>query len=265
MKAALALVVLLASTFLGLEAAAQDGTISARVRRWQAEIQGDIQVDDDGVDGTSIDVDSTFGFDDKEDFDELHVTMGLPLLGRFNFQYLRGDYEGTKTLSSNITFAGTTFTAATQIEAELNLEAYTLLWQFGASTPGVVGADVGAGGIAGIKYFNIHARVDDQFGNSEETDIRAPLPVVGAYVRTNLMKWVSLEAQVHGVKFFDTWNIGLTGIFYDATVAIDVKVSGLFAGVGYRLFHLDVEYENGTDVKAELDIEGLFFEAGLSF
>jgi len=265
MKVALAMAGFLVTTLFGLDADAQDGTIAAKIRRWQAEIQGDIEVDDNGIDGTSIDVDSTFGFDDKEDFDELHVTMGLPILGRFNFQYLKGDYQGTKTLSSDITFAGTTFTASTQIDAELNLEAYTFLWQFGASTPGVIGADVGAGGIAGVKYFNIHARVDDEFGNSEETDIRAPLPVIGAYVRTNLAKFLSVEAQVHGIKFLDNFNIGLTGIFYDATIAVDAKFSGLFVGVGYRLFHMDVEYENGTDVKAQLDIEGLFFEAGLSF
>jgi hypothetical protein len=263
MKSALGGTVFLAVLACGLDAAAQ--TIGVKVRRWEAEIQGDIQVDDDGFDGTGIDVDDTFGFDEEEDFDELHLTMGLPIIGRFNFQYLKGDYEGARTLSGNITFAGTTFTASTQIDAKLEFEAYTLLWQFGASTPGVLGADIGAGGIAGVKYFDIVAQVDDDFGNSEETRIRAPLPVIGAYVRTNLASFLAFEAQVHGIKFLDNFNLGLSGIFYDATVAVDVKFSGLFAGVGYRLMKLDVEYENGNDAKAELDLTGMFLEAGLSF
>ncbi len=265
MKVPLTAVVVLVTALSGVEAAAQDGMIGVKVRRWQAEIQGDIQVDDDNIGGTSIDVDETFGFDDKEDFDELHVSMGLPLLGRFNFQYLRGEYEGSRTLTANITFAGTTFSASDTIDAELSFDVYTLLWQFGATTPGVVGADIGAGAIAGVKYFQIHAEVRDQFGQSDETDVKGPLPVIGAYARMNLAKFISLEAQVHGIKFLDNFNLGLSGIFYDATIAVDAKFSGVYAGVGYRLMRLEVEYEDGTDVDVELDIDGLFFEAGISF
>ena len=265
MKSGLTLAAGLVLAAASAEALAQDGTIAAKIRRWEAEIRGDVRVDDRGIGGTSIDVDQTFGFDEKEDFDELHLSMGLPLLGKFNFQFLQGDYQGTRTLSSDFTFAGQTFTASSRVDAEMEFQVYTLLWQFGASTPGVIGADVGAGAIAGVKYFQIHARVEDEFGNNEETDVRAPLPVIGAYVRTNLLKFLSVEVQVHGVKFIDNFNLGISGLFYDATVALDAKFSGLFVGVGYRLFHLDVEYENGTDVQAELDLDGIFFEAGLSF
>lgn len=265
MKSASAVIAALVVTGWGLDALAQDSMIAVKVRRWQAEIQGEIKVDDSGFEGTNIDVDDTFGFDEEEDFDELHVTMGLPLLGRFNYQFLRGEYDGTRTLSADITFAGTTFTASTQIDAKLEFQAHTLLWQFGASTPGVIGADVGAGGIAGVKYFDLTGTVDDAFGNSESVDIKAPLPVIGAYLNFNLAKFLSVNAQIHGIKFPDTWNIGLVGIFYDATVSVDAKFSMLFAGVGYRLMKLDVEYENSHDADVELDLKGMFFEAGISF
>src|SRR5688572_15001361 len=105
MKSATAVIACLVVSGAGLDAFAQDGMIAVKIRRWQSEIKGEIQVDDDGLDGSGIDVDDTFGFDDKEDFDELHVTMGLPLIGRFNYQYLRGDYEGARTLSADIIFA----------------------------------------------------------------------------------------------------------------------------------------------------------------
>jgi len=265
MKSVSAVIAFLVACGWGLDAFAQDGMIAVKVRRWQAEIQGEIKVDDSGFEGTNIDVDDTFGFDDKEDFDELHITMGLPLLGRFNYQFLRGEYEGTRTLSADITFAGTTFTASTQIDAMLEFQVHTLLWQFGASTPGVIGADVGAGGIAGIKYFDIRGTVDDAFGNSESVEIKAPLPVFGAYVNFNLAKFLSVNAQVHGIKFPDSWNIGLVGIFYDATVSVDLKLSMLYAGVGYRLMKLNVQYEDGTDADVDLDITGMFFEVGASF
>src|SRR5688572_29665107 len=193
MKTAAAGTVFLLIFLWAAEAAAQ-GTIGIRARRWEAEPSGDLQVEDDGSDGSDVDVDSTLGFDDKEDFNEAHLTMSLPLLGRFNFQYLKGEFEGSNTLTSDISFGGSTFTATTQIESKLDFEAYTLLWQFGASAPGVIGADVGAGGIAGLKYFNIRAEINDRFGNDEDAEIKGPLPVIGAYFRTNLASFLALDA-----------------------------------------------------------------------
>ena len=265
MKLSAAIYAFLVTALLGLDAAAQDGTLAAKVRRWQADLRGDIKVDDSGISGTSIDVDSTLGFDSTEDFDELHVSMKLPIIGGFNFQYMRGGFEGTSLLTSDITFGGTTFTASTQVDSELDFETYTLLWQFGATTPGVIGGGMAAGAIAGIKYFDIHAEIHDNFGNSEDADVNAPVPVIGAYVRLSLLKFLSVEAQVHGIKYFDTFNLGVEGTFYDATIAVDVKVMGLFAGAGYRFYHLDFEYDDGSDAEVEFDLEGLFFEAGFSF
>lgn len=265
-KSALGIAVSLATLLCGVDAVAQDGTLAAKVRRWMADIKGDISVDGSGLDGTSIDVDSTLGLNDQESFDEIHVTMGLPIIGKFNFQYLRGGYEGSNTLTSDITFGGTTFTASSQVDTRLDFETYTLLWSFGATTPGAIGSDVGAGAIAGLKYLDIQADVHDQSGLSEDADVNAPIPVIGAYVRVNLLKFLSVEAQVHGIKYFDTFNTGLTGTFYDATIVADLKFSGLFAGVGYRLYHFDVEYENGDDeAEVEIDLTGFFFEAGFSF
>jgi hypothetical protein len=117
-----------------------------------------------------------------------------------------------------------------------------------------------------VKYFDIHAEAHDTLtGTSDEVNVKAPLPVVGAYLRTNLAKMISVEAQVHGIKFFDNLNLGLSGVFYDFTISIDAKYSGAFAGVGYRMMHLDVDYENSSDASIKLDINGVFFEAGLSF
>src|SRR5262245_21935239 len=265
MKLSAAMSAFLLTVLLGIDAAAQDGTISAKVRRWKADLQGDIKADDNGLSGSNVDVDSTLGFDTEENFDELHISMGLPILGRFNFQYMKGGFEGTTVLTSDITFGGSTFTKDTEVDSELDFETYTLLWQLGASTPGVIGGGVSAGGIAGIKYFDLHAKVGDRFGNSEDADINAPVPVIGAYVRLSLLKFLSIEAQVHGIKYFDTFGLGIEGTFYDATIAADVKFMGLFAGVGYRYYHLDVEYEDGGDTEVKFDLDGFFLEAGFSF
>src|SRR6266850_6707822 len=191
---------LLCAALWSAEAAAQDGMLSAKARRWQADITGDIKVDDNGVGGSDLNVASTLGLEDKANFNEFQATMGLPLLGKFNFQYLKGDYTGSKVLSNDITYAGTTYTASTEIHTKLDLNAYTALWQVGASTPGIMGASVGAGGLAGLKYFQISAAVDDDFGKHEDVNIKAPVPVVGAYVRTGLASFLMVEAQVHGLK-----------------------------------------------------------------
>ncbi|HTF55838.1 MAG TPA: hypothetical protein VK661_01095 [Planctomycetota bacterium] len=267
MKYLSAVLGLLCAALWSAEAAAQDGMISAKARRWRAEISGDLKVDDNGVGGSDLNVSSTLGLNDKEDFDEFHATLGLPLLGKFNFQYLTGTYTGTRTLTSDITYAGTTYSATSnnQIHTDVDIKSYTLLWQFGASTPGIIGASVGAGGLAGLKYFDIVTAVDDDQGNHESVDIRAPVPVVGAYVRTALASFLFVEAQVHGLKIPGNLAQGLSGNFYDATIALDAKISTFYAGIGYRLFHFEVKYESGSDVNANVDLKGIFFEVGLSF
>jgi hypothetical protein len=266
MKSAFALAVCVLMTALAADASAQGETIGAKVRRWQAEIRGDMKVNDGGSSGSSVDVENTFGFSDEEDFDEVHFSLGLPVIGKFNFQYLQGGYEGDATLSSDITFGDTTFTANTPIHSELDFKAYTLLWAFGASTPGVVGLDAGGGMVAGFKYFDIHANVNDPLtGTNENADIAAPLPVIGAYFRTALMKFLSVEAQVHGIKYFDTFGFGVEGLFYDATIAVDLKLSGVFGGIGYRMMKFDFEYEDDADGELEFDMTGLFFQAGIAF
>jgi hypothetical protein len=257
----------LAALLAAPEAFAQDGMITAKARRWKAEISGNVKADDTGSSGSSIDVESTFGFDQEEDFDEFHITMGLPVIGRFNLQILEGGFDGTRTVSNSFTYAGTTYTASSQISTELDFKVYTLLWQFGASSPGVIGADMGAGIIAGLKYFQIDAAVQETSGaNREETELNAPIPVFGAYFRMNLAKFLALEVQAHGLKVPSSIGQEVTGLLYDGTIALDAKIGPLFGGVGYRLFHFEVEGDDGSvEASADLDMKGIFFEVGVSF
>jgi len=258
-----ALVALLAAT----EAFAQDGMIVGKARRWRAEISGNVEADDSGSDGSNVDLKSTFGLDNEEDFDEFHVTMGLPLIGRFNLQFLEGGFDGSRTVTNDFTFAGTTYTASTQISTELDFKVYTLLWQFGASTPGVIGADVGAGFIAGLKYFEVDAVVQESSGGQrEEMELKAPIPVFGAYFRMNLAKFLAIEVQAHGLKVPDSFGQEVKGLLYDGTIALDAKIGPLFGGIGYRLFHFEVEGDDGSiEATADLDMKGIFFEVGISF
>jgi hypothetical protein len=249
----------------GAEAAAQDSMIALKARRWQAEIEGTIQVDDDSLSGSEIDFEDTFGVTDEEDINELHLTLGF--LGRLNLQYLKGKFEGSETLTADIRFGDIVFTVGNRVDAEVELEAYTAIWQIGGRIPLFKGMDLGVGGIVGAKYFEIFASARDQFGNEEEVDLQAPFPVIGAYAGLNFSRFATLEFQAHGIKVPSSLDLGGEGLFFDATIALDVKVGFVFAGVGYRIMHLDLDYDEGGDSEAHADFEikGLFFEAGIAF
>lgn len=249
----------------GAEAAAQDSLVSMKARRWTAEIEGTIQVDDNNTSGSVIDFEDTFGVTDEEDFDELHLTIGF--LGRLNLQVLKGSFEGSETMTADIQFGDIVFTLGTRVDAEMEFEVYTAIWQIGGTIPLFKGVGLGVGGILGVKYLEIVASAEDTFGNSEEAEVQAPFPVIGGYVGLSVTRFVSLEFQIHGLKIPSSWDLGGEALFFDATVALDVRVSFVFAGVGYRLMHLDIDYDEDEESEAhvDLDMTGLFFEVGVAF
>ena len=54
--------------------------------------------------------------------------------------------------------------------------------------------------------------------------------------------------------------------FFDATIALDLNVAFVFAGIGYRILHLDVDFDDGdNEFQTDFDLEGMFFEVGVGF
>src|SRR5688572_25697696 len=145
---ALAAMLVLTAGF-GAEAFAQDGMLVLKARRWQAEMDGTLQVDDDGIAGTEIDFQDTFGIEDKEDFNELHLTIGF--LGKMNLQYLTGKFEGSDTVTQDVRFGDVVFTVGTEVDTKVEFDLYTALWQIGVTLPVFPGVSVGLGGQVGIK------------------------------------------------------------------------------------------------------------------
>ena len=249
----------------GAEAYAQDGMLVLKARRWQAEIDGTLQVDSDSIAGTEVDFQDTFGLDDEESFNELHLTIGF--LGKVNLQYLTVTIEGSETVSQDIQFGDVVFTVGTTVDTKVEFDLYTAMWQFGATLPVLPGfLSVGLGAQAGLKYLDIAAESHDGFGNEEEGELQAPVPVVGVYARATVSRFATIDFQIHGIRIPDNWGLDGEATFFDATLALDLNIAFVFAGVGYRMLHLDVDFDDGdNEFNTDFDVEGLFFEVGVGF
>lgn len=268
MKALFSAVVAMCILGAGLDAEAQEGFLGAKLRRWTAELKGDVTAADDGVGGISeLDIDSTLGLDSKEDFNEFHVYAQLPVLGRFQYQYLAGTFEGNDLLTQDIAFGSTTFTTGTPVDTKMKWTTHTLLFQTGIKTPGFLPASGSAGATFGVKMMEIDAEVSG-LGTSEEVKFGGPIPVAGMFTRMQLSSFAFIEVQVHGLQIPGNIAGGVGGLIYDFTIAVDIRYQKFFGGVGYRIFKLNIEDESGTRVdeaKFEVDITGIFFEIGSSF
>ncbi|MBI4566650.1 MAG: hypothetical protein HY716_18385 [Planctomycetes bacterium] len=265
MKTGLAVVwIVAAGLMMGAEARAQDGSFGVKWRRWTAKIDGDVRTEDSSQD---LQVDSTLGLTDREDFNEFHLFLNLPAVGSFNFQILSGDFQGRRLLESDVTFGGTTFPANTTIESEIDVTSYTLLWQFGLDTPGVLYGRAGLGIVAGLKYIQAEALLRTEDGREASPDVKVPMPVIGVYGRLFLASFLSIEAQIHGVRI-SNFPKDVSGLLFDATIGFTARYKALSGGLGYRLYRIAFEDKRGDvadQISADVDLTGLFFEVGLAF
>lgn len=251
------------------EASAQDGTITARFRRWQAELSGEARADGDAISGTDIDVDSTLGLSDKEDFNEIGVYLQLPIpiIGRLSLTRWSGTFEDTENLSQTINFGNQSFTAGTTVDTEIDIAATTLLMHFGMSTPKVAGSGIAAGAALGVKFFQFDASVASS-GISESAKAAGPIPVVGIFTKTALGAFLFLEVEAHGLMVPGFLSGGLNGAIWEGNASVVFRYQRFFGGIGYKIFNFMLEDDTGTgvgDVEIDLRMAGMSFEVGMSF
>jgi len=251
------------------DAAAQDGMITAKFRRWQCELSGEIQADGSGSSGTDIDVDSTLGLSDKENFNEIGIQLQLPIpiIGRMSLTRWTGTFEDTETLSQTITYGGQTFSGGTTVDSEFDITATTLLMHFGMSTPKVAGTGVAAGAALGVKFFEFEGSLSGS-GVSESAKAAGPIPVLGLFTKTALLAYLFLEVEVHGLMVPGFLSGGLSGAIWEGNASVVFRYNRFFAGIGYKIFNFTLEDDSGTgvgDVEVDLKMSGMAFEVGMGF
>lgn len=226
-------------------------------RYWRPTLESVIVATLPGSPATTVDPVTDLGVEEEQNVFEGRV--GLTLLGRHKFRigYLPLSFDGDRTVTRNITFEGTTFTAnVDRVLTDLDVKILRAGYEFDFfKTPlGYLGF------LLEVHYFDGEARLRTVSSGKDETvDFKVPVPVVGLAFRTypTITRVVSVGAEVVGVY------AGSTGHYLDGEASITISPFPFveFTG-GYRV--IDLEGEEGDD-SLDLSLHGPFATFTLRF
>lgn len=206
----------------------------------------------------SIDLESEAGYD-KESKVYGRVKIDMPLvLPNIYFLATPLDFEGTGTKSVNFRFGDLDFDADVPFISKLEMNHYDLGLYYGVpflSTATLGRLDVEAG--LNIRYIDLKASVDQaSSGLTESTSETIYLPMLYLAAMVRPVDWLAIEAEGRGISISDNH-------YYDIIARLKFKPFGPFFGaVGWR--HEDIQVDE-SDIVAELQVSGPFFEAGVTF
>ncbi|HAG50645.1 MAG: hypothetical protein A2X87_08110 [Deltaproteobacteria bacterium GWC2_42_51] len=214
-------------------------------RYWFTNLDSTIKVTDASIIGTELDMVDTLGMDDQENFWEARVSLELGS-HKFRYGYMPLSWDGQKTITQAISFAGTTYSASTRVDSSLDIIYQRVGYRYDIID--VLGNQLGV--IFDIKVLDIEARLKDSTGVLDKSySVTAPIPTIGIGAQVGLPFLFSVSAEITGVGYSGNHII-------DAEAQVNfnplplITVSG-----GYRIF--DVKVEDGDD-KVDFKLKGPF-------
>lgn len=202
----------------------------------------------------SEDTFASFSFDDEAQFSlSAAFEHPVPLIPNVKLRYNQLDVAGTTTLSSELDFAGQTFSTGQSIDTDTDFSHVDIILYYEIFDTHVLSADVGVN----FKYLDGTIDVANLTanGNNARQDISAPIPM--AYLKAHVgLPLTGLKAFVEGnfIGLGDDrltdYQLGLQYKFID-NLAVDAALN-----LGYRAINLDVD--DLDNITADLDFDGLF-------
>jgi hypothetical protein len=225
-------------------------------RYWFTKLDAAAKVTSSSLPGTSVDLDKDLGVQD-EDFPELRLTLSTGLAGKIRLAYLRGDFAGDTTLERTFQFGGTTFTASSRVESDIEFHYGRVGWAWQPlGVPGIFKI----GPLLEIKGLVIDASVRNRTGgSSQHASALLPIafPTAGLMANVTPLEWLDLFAEASGVPFGDLGHV------VDAEAGVRFLPFPLFTiAAGYRI--LDIRVGTNDDF-ARVRLSGPFVGASLRF
>lgn len=245
-------------------ALAQDETLGVRWREWFVKLGGHIQAESDSLPATDINLTSTLGLDDQENGHEIQLYINFPLVGRLYAGYWWVDFEGTETLSRDITFGDVTFTATSTVESTLNLDMYYLTYEFLLPSIPLGGEELSLdiGVQVGLRGLLAEASIDNPLLSAEDSG-GVGIPVIGVRGCLQLASFLRAEVEFAGMAV----SYGSSALSYvEGFGEIVGQLGPAFGGVGYKWASLDLNDSRGdADFDLDIKLDGFYLTAGLRF
>jgi hypothetical protein len=238
----------------GLSMPAQAFEIGVRVNYWLPGLSGDIKVDEGGLTGTKLDLESDLGFD-EESYPVVEAFAGLGN-HHLSLSYYKADYSGTSTVAG-IIFDGQPFTG--DIKSNMEYDIYDLVYQYDLLDLENSLAGFSLGLVAKVKYFDGNFGIDSITfpGTSASIDGSVSIPMVGLNLN------VGIIADILELRVLATGSSYGGGTVLDGMADISLTLFP-FTDIhgGYRVFTMDVDAD---DVEFNYDTSGPYVAFTVSF
>jgi outer membrane protein len=229
----------------GMAMPVQAFEVGVRGSYWFPGFDGDLRVDESGIPGTKIDLESDLDID-EESYAVIEAFVGLGN-HHLSLSYYNADYSGTNTLSRDITFSGETFTANTLVSSSLEYDAYDLVYQYDLLDLENILAGFSLGAVGKVKLFDGEVELESS-GLTERESFTAPIPMLGLNLHLGI-----LADLLEGRVLLTGMGIG-GGTIFDGQADISVTpFPFLDIHGGYRVFFIDVDAD---DVEFDYDTSG---------
>jgi hypothetical protein len=238
--------------FMAIPSAAVE--LGVRGYYWLPELSGDVTYESSALSGTELDLDDDLGME-QESYPMIEVFAGFGD-HHLTFTYYKADYSGDETLTQDIVFGDTTYTAGGDVDSTLEYTVMDFAYQWDVIDLENFLAGASLGLVGKVKYLDITASVESDIEN-EEVDISVPVPMVGINLHVGiLLDIIEARLQVTGIGYDDNSVVEFLGdVSYTPFPFMDIHA-------GYRSFSVDVDVD---DVVANFLTAGPYVALTISF
>ena len=253
-KIYLALSLLLAVLLLPVSSLAFE--IGARGYYWFPSLDGNLKVDEAGIEGTTIDFDKDLGIDD-ENYPSVEAFVGLGD-HHLSLTYTEIDYSGRKELSEKIVFKGKEYKTGYIVDSSIEYTMIDFHYQYDVLDLENILAGFSLGAVFQVKYLEGDVSLKTTNTNiDEKEDFTLPIPMLGLNLHVGILADI-LEARIRGAA------IGYSGnTIYEVMGDISwtpfpfIDIHG-----GYKTFVIDIDED---DVVFDYDMSGPYVALTVSF
>ncbi len=225
--------------------------VSVDARYWLSELDAEVKVTENGLTGTEIDLERDLGVDTEENFLEGRITFEFGK-HRVRYAFVPLSWDGSKTITKSINFAGKTYSVNTDVTTSLDVDYHRLGYEYDFVK--VAGNRFGI--IAELKVFDIDASLKST-AVSESESIVVGLPTLGVAFQMGLPSVLNVSGEITGITY------GGDAYFVDGEVGLNITPLPLVSiSGGYRYMKLYAEVE---DDKVDLQLDGPFIMVRVGF
>ena len=247
-KILLAVIVFLAAVVMSTDASA---LVNVDARYWFTDLDSEIMVSTGATGNTAIDFVNVLGVEDKKGFVEGRITLELGGHS-LRYGYMPMKWDGSKVVSTDISFGADTFTASSLVSTNLDIDYHRLGYQYNI----IDTLDNRIGVIFEVKYLDGTATLRSAAADETES-ISLPLPTVGVSAQVGLPFLFSVGGEVTGI------TLGSYAYLVDAEAMVNLKPAPFVViSGGYRVLKVHAEKDLNS---GDIIVQGPFLNVRADF